>query len=1130
MGFELGPEEGFGMESGLVFGSNNDIFKPIRDFIGKDYLIERGLYYYQQGRVRILSEREGSVEATVKGSTQKPYRVYLHFDKKGAPRFALCTCPYFPMESTCKHIAAVLFQYFGGNPGGIEDILHYQKQAKTESTVIEVENLKTNSNTLNPFQYLTTDPFPIDKQLPGKKGGSRKDTRRKKHQLVFLIKRSSEYFGESPWMISAGARYIKQNGEGGKIYNYDASKITEPFGLEEKVLLNRLIMMDKQRDLFHKHIDYLVSHKLTNIFIELSSGPVQVGYRKLEKLNVRFALSSFEGKDFQFVPLLYLFGKNENPAETTEKESQSPLDEHHNFSEKTENKIILHHSEDESPPSRPMEMFLDGLSVYFLSTDGKLFYSKNDEILYRLMLLLYQEKESFTPAEINQIKQALAQNTTGVNVEFNARKIKLTRTLPRPILELEDHYSSVVVNILFDYQGKEVGFKLPADFVLNEISGEEYSITLRNYQYESSVNRYLHSLLRSSIRYSYSDTLLIENNLVDFLLDYGKTLIEMGMEIRLKSNKKKISSTTGKVGLSVSSGIDWFDLEAVHIDPDGVESRVQLDPNMISRGLLRIGDSYTIISEAEVKKLQTLMEEGMNRKGRLRVSRYNVSIIDRFYEDIQNHRDPRVKTAREIAQKLNNFTRIEHYQIPHRFRAKLREYQYAGYCWLCFLNSCGLGGCLADDMGLGKTVQALALMQKLKENNCLAPSLIVVPVTTLSNWESEINRFTSGIDCRVHHGPARNCDEDALNSRDITVTSYHTLRSDIEVFRNINFRCVILDESQYIKNSRSQIFKAVKLLQAEHRVSLTGTPIENNTFELWSQMDFLNPGLLGNISEFKKNFAKHIESDNNEKQLQKLKQMVYPFILRRKKEEVAKELPQKSEIILYSEMEKAQRSLYSELTSYYREKVSRKIKKDGIERSAVEILSALLRLRQAALFPGLVGEKYGKIKSCKFEQLKETVNEILDEDHKVLIFSQFVESLKIINAYFKNKVGISYIDGSVSAAKRKKQIARFNSDDRVKLFLLSLKAGGTGINLTAADYVILYDPWWNPAVESQAVDRTHRIGQNKRVIAYRMIVRDTIEEKILKLQAKKKKLVNDLVAEDAGLFKSLRKEDIMVLF
>jgi len=409
-------------------------------------------------------------------------------------------------------------------------------------------------------------------------------------------------------------------------------------------------------------------------------------------------------------------------------------------------------------------------------------------------------------------------------------------------------------------------------------------------------------------------------------------------------------------------------------------------------------------------------------------------------------------------------------------------------------------------MGLGKTVQTLAFLQKLKEDNDLGKVLLVVPVTTIVNWETEIERFTPELKYTRHFGQTRTKDEELVKNFDIIIISYHTLRNDIDFFYNFEFDYLILDEAQNIKNSSSQIFKTVKIIKAKHKLTLSGTPIENNTLELWSQMDFLNSGLLGTIYEFKKNFANPIEAYHDKNAVERLKKIIYPFILRRKKQEVAKDLPEKEEIILFCEMDKS-----------------------GVQKSAFQIFEALLRLRQAALFPELIDLKFKNIQSIKFEELKEKIEEGINENHKILVFSQFVKSLKIIEKFvIDKKFKYSYIDGQTK--NRDKEIKSFQEEENVNLFLLSLKAGGVGINLTASDYVILFDPWWNPAVESQAVDRTHRIGQTKKVIVYKLIVKDTVEEKILHLQEKKKELVSELITEDSAFFKSLSKNDILDLF
>ncbi|HOV14571.1 MAG TPA: DEAD/DEAH box helicase, partial [Spirochaetota bacterium] len=591
----------------------------------------------------------------------------------------------------------------------------------------------------------------------------------------------------------------------------------------------------------------------------------------------------------------------------------------------------------------------------------------------------------------------------------------------------------------------------------------------------------------------------------------------------------KLGKGGGKVKVSVTSGIDWFDINTDFITDNGEVKNFKITRDVIKNGLVQIGNSFVILSKEDIDKLTKLLDEGMDENGKLKISKLNFGIIDSLYETISNNNFDELKFAKEISTKLKNFKKIEKNKLPKNFNGTLREYQESGYNWLHFLHKYNLNGCLADDMGLGKTVQTLAFLQNLKELKKLGISLLVVPVTTVANWESEITRFAPELKFVRHLGQERVKDKDFFKDYDIIISSYHTLRNDIEFFNDFEFDYLILDEAQNIKNHASLIFKTVRIIKAKHRLSLTGTPIENNTTELWSQFNFLNPSLLGSINEFKHKFVNPIEAYKDAEAAERLRKTIYSFILRRKKEEVDKDLPEKEEIIVYCEMNSEQRKVYNTLREYYKAQIGDTLEEKGIEKSAIQIFEALLRLRQAALFPSLVSDEYKNVESIKFETLKDLMEEIISEKHKVLLFSQFVQSLKIIENEVKSKkIMYSYIDGQTK--KRDVEIKNFQENEDVRLFLLSLKAGGVGINLTAADYVILFDPWWNPAAESQAVDRSHRIGQTKKVMVYKLIVKDTVEEKILELQNKKKELVNQLITEEASFFKSLSKNDIMNLF
>jgi len=399
------------------------------------------------------------------------------------------------------------------------------------------------------------------------------------------------------------------------------------------------------------------------------------------------------------------------------------------------------------------------------------------------------------------------------------------------------------------------------------------------------------------------------------------------------------------------------------------------------------------------------------------------------------------------------------------------------------------------------------------------------------NWENEIKKFTPDLTYYIHHGGARTHETVVDGTIDIIITTYGTLRSDIRQFVDVVFDYVILDESQAIKNPQSKVAKAATLLQAKNKLCLSGTPLQNNTFDIYAQMNFLNPGMLGSMEFFKQEFSIPIDKFGEKEQKEHLRKLLYPFILRRTKEQVAKDLPEKSEMILFCEMDKQQRDIYDAFRNDFREKILGTVEEQGIQRSQLTILQGLMKLRQICDSPSIMkGEEKFPNVSVKLEELGREITENIS-DHKALVFSQFLGMLALIKEKLEELgVDYEYFDGSTSAPDREKAIQHFQNDENCRVFLISLKAGGVGLNLTAADYVYIVDPWWNPAVEQQAIDRTHRIGQTKNIFAYRMICKDTVEDKILQLQEKKRLLAADLITDDTGFVKSLTKEDIEYLF
>ena len=486
--------------------------------------------------------------------------------------------------------------------------------------------------------------------------------------------------------------------------------------------------------------------------------------------------------------------------------------------------------------------------------------------------------------------------------------------------------------------------------------------------------------------------------------------------------------------------------------------------------------------------------------------------------------------------KLSSFSEIKPVPTSKGFHGKLRHYQEDGVSWLNFLHEFELGGILADEMGLGKTVQTLAFFQHLRDKRgkkkVKKPVLIVAPTSVITNWNYEIKKFTPEMTVVMLHGPGRKALFEQVQDADIVLTSYALLRVDRYELERYEFSHIVLDEAQNIKNPQAATTKAAKAIRARHRLALTGTPTENRPMELWSIMDFLMPGYLGSYEFFRANIERPIlEGGTSVNVAQLLNAKTRPFILRRLKADVEKELPAKIESVLHVDMTPSQRQMYSQILNEVRPKVFDAIKKKGIQGASISILAALLRLRQVCNHPNSIEafEDLEGYESGKFNLLKDLVVEALESGRKILLFSQFRGMLGIIRRWLEEiQVNHLYLDGATR--NRQDLIDQFTTDESVRLFLISLKAGGSGLNLMAADTVIIYDPWWNPAVESQAVDRAHRIGQNKTVSVYRLVTEDSVEQKIMALKEKKSKLVDALVNENGLSTLKLAKADLESLF
>jgi superfamily II DNA or RNA helicase len=603
-----------------------------------------------------------------------------------------------------------------------------------------------------------------------------------------------------------------------------------------------------------------------------------------------------------------------------------------------------------------------------------------------------------------------------------------------------------------------------------------------------------------------------------------KELVAGGWRVEAEG---KLIRPVGEFKLALSTGIDWFELDG---GIDYGDQRVGL-PELLAaarRGdaMIELGDgSMGMLPEEWLKKYGMLADLATAENGSLRFGSAQAGMLDAL---LAAQPEIRVDAAFEkVRENLRQFEGVVALDSPSGFHGELRPYQREGLGWLDYLQRFGFGGILADDMGLGKTIQVLALLQRRRAHRqAKGPSLAVVPRSLVFNWVQEAAKFTPRLRVLDYTGPSRHALRESFADYDLIITTYGTVRTDIAELTQFEFDYVMLDEAQAIKNAESQSAKAARLLRGRHRLAISGTPIENHLGELWSIFEFLNPGMLGSDTVFKRYVGTGTSLEQTDRVL--LAKALRPFILRRTKQQVVQDLPEKTEQTLYCDMEAEQKRCYEELRAHYRDALLRKDTAE-LNRSKIEVLEALLRLRQAACHPGLISSELAGETSAKLELLLPSIAEVVEEGHKVLVFSQFTSFLAIVRERLdQEKITYEYLDGRTR--NRAAKVERFQTDAECPVFLISLKAGGLGLNLTAAEYVYLLDPWWNPAVEAQAIDRSHRIGQTQHVFAYRLICRGSVEEKILDLQQKKRDLADAILsADNRGVIQSLTREDLEFL-
>jgi non-specific serine/threonine protein kinase len=1083
----------------------------------------RGYSYFKDNLVKNLSITDNKVKAVVHGS--KRYKVEIEFSNMLEPIVMYCTCPYFETDN-CKHLAAVLYAindvgFFKANLNAqnIKDDSVVQKSPNSAITttkpsifnapsaqVISGQAANESKEKINWEKHLQQErekqKFTAFKnKVSGLITSKKTKISKTKYKIAYAIGLGT--YAHSSTIHVIRQRLLKDGSVGSMELAHDINfDNVEPLDLQERLIVSYLTKTTYDNyvhfgDHYNSPNDIRVKQSFSDILTFLADKEVYLytGYNLSHKIFIKKEIGYCEllieddENNLIIKPIFYI-GEEKIQSGT---KIQAVLD-------------------------KPL-WILAGNNVFRISNlqynQLESFFNKEGAILIPKVYLNYFEE--------NVLPQ-VASMLPIVSSKYSAETIKNT---PKKKLFLEESDSLLFIKLKFGYDAFDVEYN-EAETITTFISEGKIHRVIRNKILEEQARREIKSFFVKELN---AGVFTPRKNPIDFLFNSLSLLRELGFEVFGETELKKYKLNTSKpnISLSVSSGIDWFDVTA-NIDFNGANLPFEELIELIKKKkrYVQLSDgSVGILPEQWINKFIRTLSLGELEGNKIRFNKFQANALDL----ILNEADEAEADAafKEQVEKLNSFEKIKKQLVPKTFKGKLRKYQKAGLDWLYFLQEYSFGGILADDMGLGKTIQVLTLLAKEKTYRQKKPNLIVAPTSVVFNWMLESKRFTPSLKILNHTGSDRIKDNGLhFDKYNAVVTSYAILLRDFELFKQQPFNYVVLDESQKIKNPFSKSARLVKRLNADHRLCLTGTPIENNLNELWSQISFLNPGMLGSLKKFQDAFVKPIQKMNDNEASEFLKKTIYPFVLRRTKELVAKELPPKTEMIHYCEMESEQMKVYELLKDSIRFEIMKEINEKGIKKSGFKIIEGLLRLRQVCNHPVLFDKTYRK-NSGKFEEFKEMLGEVLNEGHKVLVFSQFVKMLEVIKEYLNNKkISYEYLTGNTK--DREERVNNFQKNDKVKIFLISLKAGGFGLNLTAADYVFHYDPWWNPAVEIQATDRAHRIGQNKNVFIYKFITKNSVEEKILLLQEKKRALVQNIITSETGVLKNLTKADIDILF
>jgi superfamily II DNA or RNA helicase len=1067
---------------------------------------QRGRSYFLGGAVRLTGADESHVSATVQGSQKYEVEIFVTTTFLDAS----CTCPFYERDfETCKHIWATALA--AEQKGYLRDSVDFDGAEVFEAAAESIpqsarQRAATTKNPAPPSWQQQLQP--VLSAMKGEENRWRYASRPER-ELVYLIDLHDTLVYER-LTVHIAQHDRKMNGDWGKLKTrklgtYEVNNLPDPADRRILAILAGAGQgvygygYSSYRDSMSP--DIIIPPPLWDVVLPLMCATRRCFLQASMIGDQHPAIQWDDGYPWQLC--LKITRKDDSKSYVVNG--------------------VLRRSESEIELARP-DLLLEGGLVFY---DGRIAHLEDHGSFAWISFLRAKGSLSIAKEEGDEFLAELLQFSRQPILELPEElRFQAIALRPKPNLIIkpgERHPWSrphLLGKLSFEYEGETIRTDSPGGGIYQK---DRRRLIRRDLDFEIAAEKRLLQLgFQSGYSTQDSDVAFLPEQLPKVV----RALTNEGWHVEAEG---KLYRTSGVLSLEITSGVDWFDLEG---GAQFGETKVALPRLLraIKQGeqTVRLDDgTLGIIPEEWMKKYGLLAGLAAGEGQHLRFTRPQAGLLDALLAS-----EPAVRADavfEQVRQELRNFVGIRSAEPPAEFTGRLRGYQREGLGWLYFLQRFGFGGCLADDMGLGKTIQVLALLQSRRDlraqdrKNSHRPSLVIVPRSLVFHWKKEALQFAPKLRILDHTGGGRLKPGDHFDTYDVVLTTYGTLRRDALQFKDLRFDYCILDEAQAIKNAGTLSAKAARLLSADHRLALSGTPVENHLGELWSLFEFLNPGMLGSASVFGRAGRNPDPATRSV-----LARALRPFILRRTKAEVAGELPAKTEQTIYCHLEPRDRKLYNELRDYYRSRLLKNVARDGMSQVKFQVLEALLRLRQAACHPGLIDKEKTAEPSAKIDTLLAQLDQVLEEEHKALVFSQFTSLLSIVRARL-DKTGIpyTYIDGRTR--DREAQVDRFQNSPDVKLFLISLKAGGLGLNLHAAEYVYLLDPWWNPAVETQAIDRAHRIGQTRQVFAYRLIARDTVEEKVLELQQTKRDLADAIITTDNSLLHNLTRQDLELL-